>query len=383
MTTAAFLIALVYGIVLTAIRVRMLLYVRRYPAGELTAYAPKAAVIVPCKDVSDGFEHRMINILNQQYPDYEVVFVVGSQADAAWPLLNQIVQGNPRSKLVTSGRPTGRSQKVHNLLRGLEESEAEVLVFADSDGEFSQDWLYRLVSPLNLPGVSAATGCFWLEPRCRTIWSTSLAWAYNTEITPIFAINQGRMNIAWGGSIAVKRSLFYQAQMDKVWEGAAYDDLPLAESLSQYGRIHFVPAALITTPIFNGELPTVINWYHRQFVASRIYTPFLFGVSAVLLIPLILMVLSPLLLMSGFILPEPSLIWAGLGLFAIYPLRMITGSLYCLALGRGHTARYALLDYASVLVAITAYGRAIFSRRITWAGMTYDIVSRSQTEVLP
>lgn len=158
MTTAAFLIALVYGIVLTAIRVRMLLYVRRYPAGELTAYAPKATVIVPCKDVSDGFEHRMINILNQQYPDYEVVFVVGSQADAAWPLLNQIVQGNPRSKLVTSGRPTGRSQKVHNLLRGLEESEAEVLVFADSDGEFSQDWLYRCqYAAYNVPGTCTNT----------------------------------------------------------------------------------------------------------------------------------------------------------------------------------------------------------------------------------
>ena len=55
-------------------------------------------------------------------PRYEVLFLVESTTDPAWEVLNRILADVPgaRASLIITGTAEGCSQKIHNLLVGLE-----------------------------------------------------------------------------------------------------------------------------------------------------------------------------------------------------------------------------------------------------------------------
>lgn len=358
---------------------RMWLYVRRSQSRPLSGYTPRVAVIVPCWEAHPHLETRMRALLEQDYPDHRVIFATGSTADPAWSILNRLAGQRPRVTLVNSGRPTTCSQKVHNSLRALQEvGHAEVYVFADSDAQYSPTWLRHLVSPLDDPEVGATTGCFWWEPSGGGLWTRVLAWGFNTQIVPFFAGDT--LTFAWGGSMAIKATTFRQAGIADIWQNVAYDDLTLAAALSARRlKMPFVPEALVNVPVSDGRPGWCLNWLKREMVAGKVYNPRMYRLALLLTVPLTMMVMSPLiLLVSSFM---PGLRPVGLLLFSILPIRMITGALFCLAVGRSGTALYALLDYLGVVLGLVGTYLSIFTRRFTWGDLTYTLLSPRKTRV--
>jgi len=374
------LFILLYSLWQALLVLRMWLYLRMARSHLASGYTPRAVVIVPCREAHPDLEGRMRALLEQDYPDYRVIFATGSTADPAWPVLERLVGQYPKACLVTSGTPTGRSQKVHNALRALEEvGDAEVYVFADSDADYPPDWLRHLVSPLNRPGVGATTGCFWWDASGGGLWARALAWGFNTQIVPFFAGD--RLTYAWGGSMAIRASTFREAGIAAIWQNAAYDDLTLAAALSRRGlRIPFVPQALVAVSVPDGRLRWGFNWLKREMVAGKVYTPYMYWLGILLTLPTLLMAISPLLLLAAPLLP--GLAVPALLLLSLVPVRMVVGVLFCLVMGRPETARYAPLDYLGVVVGLAAIYASIFSHRFTWADQTYELPSSRETRVL-
>jgi hypothetical protein len=63
--------------------IRFLRLIRRRRNTPRGSYAPPAAVVIPCKGVDAGFDANIDAFLNQDYPDYQVVFVVATPAGPA------------------------------------------------------------------------------------------------------------------------------------------------------------------------------------------------------------------------------------------------------------------------------------------------------------
>src|SRR5690348_14015920 len=55
-----------------------------------SSYAPFATVIAPCKGIDEGLEENLSALLQQEYPDYEVIFVVDSESDPAVEVIEEI-----------------------------------------------------------------------------------------------------------------------------------------------------------------------------------------------------------------------------------------------------------------------------------------------------
>jgi hypothetical protein len=51
-------------------------------------------------------------------------------------------------------------------------------------------------------------------------------------------------------------------------------------------------------------------------------------------------------------------------------------------LRRFETIPYALWDYVSLIMGIAGAIKSLFGKRITWAGMTYELVSPTETRVI-
>src|SRR5256885_3950500 len=67
----------------------------------------RVTVFCPCKGVDAEFEKNIQSIINQDYPNYEAIFIVEDANDPAYPVLHALNQ-----KTLVAGRATNRGQKV-------------------------------------------------------------------------------------------------------------------------------------------------------------------------------------------------------------------------------------------------------------------------------
>jgi len=129
-----------------------------------SSYTPFSTIIVPCKGLDDGLEDNLLAILQQEYPRFEVVFVVDSKDDAACITIEVVMQKTEsagiRSKMVVAPLSVESSQKVENLRTAVlhASDESEIFVFVDSDTRPKEDWLRSLIAPLKDASVGASTG---------------------------------------------------------------------------------------------------------------------------------------------------------------------------------------------------------------------------------
>ena len=100
---------------------RFLRFVRRSRREPPGGYAPPAAVIIPCKGVDPDFETNLSRYLNQDYPCYQVVFVVASENDPAHAFLssrlNSVLAEDPGRRLKTALVVAGYSDEQQSPLR--------------------------------------------------------------------------------------------------------------------------------------------------------------------------------------------------------------------------------------------------------------------------
>ncbi|HEX2712833.1 MAG TPA: glycosyltransferase family 2 protein, partial [Candidatus Acidoferrales bacterium] len=236
---------------------RWLQMARRRLATHAGFYAPRVAVICPCKGAEPGLEQNIAALAAFDYPSYELFFTLASATDPAHNVLRRVTtpskpaaqalnpSGMQRAHVVIAGRPEGTSEKVNNLRAAVEQlsEDFEVIVFTDSDGRPGRGWLGRLVAPLGDARLGAATTFRWHLPDRGGLWS-ALGAAWNAAIITVYG-EHGR-NFCWGGGTAIRRKTFEEIQALEFWRGSASDDYSLTLALRRAGRdILFVPECLV------------------------------------------------------------------------------------------------------------------------------------------
>jgi cellulose synthase/poly-beta-1,6-N-acetylglucosamine synthase-like glycosyltransferase len=234
---------------------------------------PHVSVIAPVKGIDTGIEDNLKSLFTQDYPDYEIIFVIADDLDPARSVIERAMSANPgRSRLIVAGRQPGRSQKVNNLLQGASNISPQTgaLVFVDSDAGVARDWLRGLISGLADPAVGASTGYRWYIPASGSFWAT-LVSAWNGSILTTLG-GHGR-NFAWGGSSAIRRETFDRIDVARYWHNALSDDYALTSAVERAGlRIRFVPRCLAATRE-DFRLRSALEFTRRQVAITRIYKP--------------------------------------------------------------------------------------------------------------
>lgn len=255
-------------------------YVRSARNAPLPPDGPFASVIIPCKGMEPGMESLLAGYLAQDYSSFEVIFIVATENDSAYPILKKQSDPHKHSKsgnasrveVVVAGLNSGNGEKVNNLLRGLEviSPQSLLLVFADADAHPERDWLRSLTSPLSDPRTTVSTGFRWYIPnsqfgsRLQAVWDSSVATMLGPKPAPF----------AWGGSMAIRRTDFEGLKIaEKYWSGTISDDYALTRAVIESGgTIRFVPRCLLATRA-NPTIPQFWEWADRQIMITRVYAP--------------------------------------------------------------------------------------------------------------
>jgi ceramide glucosyltransferase len=250
---------------------------RNQPSGD---YVPRVAVIIPVKGSDRAFEGNALAFLRQDYPEYQVTFVVDDQKDPAFLQLNSLVTkaaepgrtGPERCSVVVAGASEKSGQKVHNLLQGLKtiDQTAEVLVFADADARPNPSWLRCLVAPLANPQITVSTGFRWYLPGRTFVSQLRAAW--DTSIATLMGEHDA--SFPWGGSMALRARDFKRLQVaERYWGSTVSDDYSLNRAVRDAGgKIRFEPRCLVLSRE-DSTFGEFLHWTNRQIIITRVYAP--------------------------------------------------------------------------------------------------------------
>ncbi|HEV3218914.1 MAG TPA: glycosyltransferase family 2 protein [Candidatus Acidoferrales bacterium] len=355
-------------------------------------YAPRVALICPCKGFEPGLEQNLVALTEQDYTSFEIFFVLARSDDSAYSVVKFVADSNlPRAHIIIAGKPVDCGEKVNNLRVAVEQLDPtfEVLVFADSDGRPDKHWLEHLVAPLHNPQLGAATSFRWWLPYQGGFWS-----AFGAAWDAGIATMQGahNHNFCWGGATAIRRDVFEQVGVRTHWSGALSDDWAMTRALRYAGRrIEFVPECLVPT-LRDADFRGLLEFTNRQIIITRVYSPKTwFGGLLYHLLYCASFVLGLILIVQAWIAGELWLTTA-LILFLVALLVALKGLVRWLAVNELLPAwRHKLQSYAwawtflAPLVPILYTWNflvSLFKRRISWRGVRYRLISPGQTKIL-
>lgn len=377
--------------------VRYLSYIRRETARDKPDFTPYASVIAPCRGLDQGLKENLAALFRQDYPAYEIIFVTDRDDDPSLSVIEELRREFNSMRHVSvrtwiAGEAIESGQKVHNLRVAVRETnpQSKVFVVVDSDARPRDGWLRSLVAPLEDEEIGATTGYRWFIPVrdgfasiMRSVWNASIASALG---------EQSNRNFCWGGSTAIRRATFDSINVLEAWHGAASDDFALTRALHNAKLpIHFVPDCL-TASLEDCSFRELLEFTTRQLKITRVYAAHLWRIVLIsnLLFVLIFtggiaLVIARALLGLSFIVPLAFIIVIyALGILKAYlRWRAINIPLaeYSNELRRGRLAHLFLWPFASALYLYNALA-ALFSRRIKWRGITYELKSPKETGII-
>jgi ceramide glucosyltransferase len=235
---------------------------------------PRVALFAPCKGLDVGIEDNLRSLLEQDYSNYELTFVIENASDPVCRCLRRLIAEHPAAaaKICVAGAATDSGQKVHNLWVATDQlsNAVEVLAFVDSDARPSRDWLRRLVARLHHPNVGAVTGYRWFSPS-RVSTAQCLVYSINAAVAS--GLGPGGHHLVWGGSWAIERHVFDSLRLRDAWQGTLSDDFVATRLLHRAGlRVDFEPGCMVTSPIDGGWRQT-LEFIRRQYIIARLYAP--------------------------------------------------------------------------------------------------------------
>lgn len=251
-------------------------YFKKELSRPASNFLPFCSIIAPCRGLDENLSENLSSLFRQNYPQFEIVFVVDGEKDAAVEIIKEISRKDDKlSKLVVAGKAADSGQKIHNLRRAVLEvsKNSEVFVFVDSDARPGEDWLKNLVAPLADKTVGAVTGYRWFVPKLGGFFSEILS-VWNASIASALGAN-GEKNFCWGGSMAIRRVIFDQLNLREKWRGTISDDFAVTRAMNEAGlKIHFAPRCL-TVSIEDCNFRQLLEFTTRQMIITRVYAPHL------------------------------------------------------------------------------------------------------------
>jgi ceramide glucosyltransferase len=367
-------------------------YVRRRLHSDPGFYAPRAAVLIPCKGIEPGLERNLISLTEFERQNYEIFFILASGSDPARSIVERVAKtSRVKAHVIIAGSPTNSGEKVNNLRVAVEQlpPEFEVLVFTDSDGRPGKSWLHHMVAPLGDVRIGATTTMRWLIPNRNNLPTTLLA-AWNAPVVTMLG-EKGR-NFCWGGGTAIRRSVFEQSGVLDQWKNSVSDDYSLTRALERNNRsIVFIPECL-TLSYVETDFTGLLEFTNRQILITRVYADKVWAPAAAThLLYCLTLLFGAILILSDVFEQRPSFHIVMLTVLPVL-LSAIRSSIRLIGVTEavpsarsqimGQAWIYILLTVFIPFVYVANFVNSLITRKIRWRGMAYELIGPEQTRIV-
>lgn len=339
----------------------------RVPPDVYDVDYPPLSIIKPVYGMDEYSAENFRSWAEQDYPGpLQLIFSFQRADDPAIPLA-RAVTGPHEYKVIVNPLAEGYSGKMSNLLHGLGVARHDFLVFSDSDIRARPDVCRQLAS-LHHQGVDLVS-CLMRHVAGDNVWGRIFAAFWNFEHMAFIApaiLKHGQD--ATGGTMAMARSTLDQMGGLAAFKDYVAEDVAMGRKAHELGfRVGLGP--IVDSPVGAMRLPGLLDKFARAalFGASmnNVGESFQYGV----------LFIYWLVLLAG-------------GLLANGPLLTTAGVLAVLRLGFASRfwaqtqgqQRIFWEIWASDLIFLYAYTRALLTRRLVWGGITYRVLPDGKME---
>jgi ceramide glucosyltransferase len=161
---------------------------------------PPVTIVQPHRGVEPFSQETLASIFRLDYPDYEIVFCVASEADPIVPLLRRHIAANPErpARILVGDNPISGNPKLNNVVKGWKAARHDWIALADSNVLMPADYLTRLMARwrsdtglVASPPIGAAPVGFAAHLECAFLNAYQARWQYAAEAAG-FGFAQGK-----------------------------------------------------------------------------------------------------------------------------------------------------------------------------------------------
>ena len=233
---------------------------------------PKAAIILCLRGQDDGIADCLAELVGQDYPDFELHVAFDSPQDPAVQQVQEFFTDHTASAQLHFFEPQANcSYKCSGIVHVLGKlgDDVSMVAFCDGDAVIDINWLRDLVTPMmSDEKIGATTGNRWFQPE-----KASTGGLVRKHWNAAAIVQMQAYDIAWGGSMAVRRNVIEQCGMMEIWSKSFCEDTSLAVALSSNGlRLHRV-ANLIIENTESSTWRECFHWIARQMLTLRLHHP--------------------------------------------------------------------------------------------------------------
>ncbi len=343
-------------------------------AGPLASY-PMISVCVPARDEERDIGACLESLLNQDYPNYEVIVVDDDSADATPRIIESFAEKDSRLTFLKGGMlPAGWLGKPYALHQAYKRTRGEYLLFTDADPVFEPHALTSAMHMMLERDIDLLT----LMPRAvfGSFWERTVqpvVFGFIVALTRFKKINSPEYPHAMGfGAFLLFRKRAYQQFGGHVRvKGEVLEDVVLARCVKRDGSKLLVADAklLFSIRMYHSLGEIWRGWRKNIFIAMRrSVVRTLYYISAVLGFTV-----TPYLVLFYNLWTGAGPGWAGLSTAGLLMV-LITAVALCdeLKLERRTVFLFPLGAVMFSLIMLNSMFRGLVLGETEWRGRVYD-----------
>lgn len=213
-------------------------------------FTPAISVLKPAFGLDPDAFQNFATFCRQDYPQYEVLFAVASEQDAATPVIRQLVEAFPTLpiRLLVAPERIGSNNKINKLCALAREARHNILVVSDADTKVAPDYLRQIAAPFRDPQVGTVTSLFTGIPQ-RSFWPEMEAVSISADFMPavLMARQLEGVRFALGATVAIRRECLAKMGGFEALVNEAADDYEIGFRTAALGyRVELVDASVKT-----------------------------------------------------------------------------------------------------------------------------------------
>jgi ceramide glucosyltransferase len=336
-----------------------------------TTFAPPVSILKPLCGLDPHAYTSLRSHCTQDYPAFEIIFGVADPADEILPTVEKVRAEFPDVpiKLVHCPQQLGTNLKISNLVQMLPHARHELLLINDSDIQVPNDYLRRVLAPLENRSIGMVT-CLYRGAAAESIGSKLESLGISSDFIPgVLTANRfdGGLRFGLGSTLAFSRKALDAAGGFIPLADYLADDYQLGYRISQAGLKveladcvvdHYLP------PYSPGEFVQHQLRWARTIRASRPsgYLGLIFTFAI------------PWSLLSIALMPDVAWVWVLFASALILRYAVTLTTAICV-LRDSRPFRYLWLlplrDIAAIAVWISCYA----GRQVVWRGKRFELVN--------
>ena len=362
--------------VIISLTLNIVYLVRLQPLVKPISNPPRLSVCVPARNEERGVEACLNSLLNQNYPNFEVIAIDDHSTDRTGDIMRNLAQENSRLKVLKAADlPEGWLGKPFALHQAFKVTQGEYLLFTDADPVFKPTALNTAVHVMRERDLDVLT----LMPKAEfgSFWERAVQpviFGFIASLTRFKNVNDPdhRSAMGFGAFLMFRRSAYEKIGGHEVGKSDVLEDVLIAKRAKRAGLKLFVADAkqLFSIRMYFGLKEIWFGWEKNMFLAmKKSVLKATYNVAVVLGF-----VFTPYIILAINIFEQIGWLWIGMALVGVV---LVSAAAYktCdeMELNRNNAVLFPMGALVMAAIMANSMFHTLVRKKTKWRGRVYSV----------